>query len=75
MILIISPADLTQKMAGSEIISIRAGTSLSEVEKTMIIQTLRAVSGNKLKASEILGITRRSLYNKLEDYSIDDKKL
>lgn len=69
------PADLTQNRVGSEIISIRAGTPLSEVEKTMIIQTLGAVSGNKLKAAEILGITRRSLYNKLEDYHIDAKKL
>jgi DNA-binding NtrC family response regulator len=69
------PADLTQNKVGSEIISIRAGTPLSEVEKTMIIQTLSAVSGNKLKAAEILGITRRSLYNKLEDYQINDKKL
>jgi len=69
------PAELTQNKVGTEIISIRAGTPLSEVEKTMIIQTLQAVSGNKLKAAEILGITRRSLYNKLEDYQIDHKKL
>ncbi|UCF64664.1 MAG: sigma-54-dependent Fis family transcriptional regulator [bacterium] len=69
------PAELTQNKVGTEIISIRAGTPLSEVEKTMIIQTLQAVRGNKLKAAEILGITRRSLYNKLEDYQIDDKKL
>jgi DNA-binding NtrC family response regulator len=41
----------------------------------MIIQTLGAVNGNKLKAAEILGISRRSLYNKLEDYQIDDKNL
>ncbi len=69
------PAELTKNKIGSEIISFRAGTSLSEVEKTMIIETLNAVKGNKLKAAEILGITRRSLYNKLEDYHINDKKL
>jgi two-component system response regulator HydG len=69
------PIELTNTKIGSEIISIRAGTSLSEVEKRMIIETLNAVRGNKLKAAEILGITRRSLYNKLEDYQIDDKNL
>jgi two-component system response regulator HydG len=69
------PIELTNQKIGSEIISIRAGTSLSEVEKKMIIETLNAVRGNKLKAAEILGITRRSLYNKLEDYQIDGKKL
>jgi len=69
------PTELTKNKIGSEIISFRAGTSLSEVEKTMIIETLNAVKGNKLKAAEILGITRRSLYNKLEDYHINNKKL
>jgi DNA-binding NtrC family response regulator len=69
------PPEMTKDKLGSEIISFRAGTSLSEVEKTMIVETLSAVNGNKLKAAEILGITRRSLYNKLEDYQIDDKNL
>lgn len=69
------PANLVGNQVGSEIISFKAGTPLSEVEQTMIIQTLKAVNGNKLKASEILGISRRSLYNKLEEYQIDDKKL
>jgi len=69
------PEEIMKGKVGTEIISFRAGTSLSEVEKTMIIQTLSAVNGNKLKAAEILGISRRSLYNKLEDYQIDDKNL
>lgn len=69
------PAEILDKKVGNEIISFRAGTPLSEVEKTMIIQTLNAVKGNKLRAAEILGISRRSLYNKLEDYQIDDKNL
>jgi len=69
------PTELTKNKLGSEIISFRAGTPLSEVERTMILQTLNAVNGNKLKAAEILGITRRSLYNKLEDYNIKDKNL
>ena len=69
------PTEILQNKVGSEIISFRAGTPLSEVEKTMIIQTLSAVNGNKLKAAGILGISRRSLYNKLEDYNIDDKNL
>jgi DNA-binding NtrC family response regulator len=69
------PAELTQNKIGSEMITFRAGTPLSQVEKVMILQTLQAVKGNKLRAAEILGITRRSLYNKLEVYQIDDKNL
>jgi DNA-binding NtrC family response regulator len=69
------PQNLIGNKVGSEIISFKAGTPLSVVEQTMIIETLKAVQGNKLKASEILGISRRSLYNKLEEYDINDKDL
>jgi DNA-binding NtrC family response regulator len=54
-------------------ITFKPGTPLSEVEKTMILETLKAVRGNKLKAANILGISRRSLYNKLEEYGIEDE--
>lgn len=56
-------------------ITFKPGIPLSEVEKTMIIQTLKAVRGNKLKAASILGISRRSLYNKLEEYGIPDNEM
>jgi DNA-binding NtrC family response regulator len=56
-------------------ITFKPGIPLSEVEKTMIIQTLKAVRGNKLKAASILGISRRSLYNKLEEYDIQDAEV
>ncbi len=56
-------------------ITFRPGVPLSEVEKTMIIQTLKAVRGNKLKAASILGISRRSLYNKLEEYQISETEV
>jgi DNA-binding NtrC family response regulator len=69
------PLELTQNKIGTDLITFRAGTPLSEVEKVMILQTLQAVNGNKLKAAEILGITRRSLYNKLETYQLVDKEL
>ncbi len=53
-------------------ITFKPGIPLSEVEKKMIIETLKAVRGNKLKAANILGISRRSLYNKLEEYDISE---
>lgn len=56
-------------------ITFKPGIPLSEVEKTMIMETLKAVRGNKLKAANILGISRRSLYNKLEEYDIEDTEL
>lgn len=51
-----------------------AGTPLPDIERESIIKTLQMAKGNKLKAAEILGISRRSLYNKLEDYHINDEE-
>lgn len=44
--------------------------TLAELEREMIVRTLENVSGNKKKAAEVLGIDRRTLYNKLESYGI-----
>ena len=69
------PKNIIKPDMGGPNITFKPGTSLSEVEKTMIIQTLKAVNGNKLKAAKILGISRRSLYNKLEEYRIPEDEI
>lgn len=69
------PKNIIKPGMGDVNITFKPGTPLSEVEKTMIIQTLKAVNGNKLKAANILGISRRSLYNKLEEYNIPDDEI
>jgi two-component system response regulator HydG len=69
------PKSIVKPDMGGPNITFKPGTSLSEVEKTMIVQTLRAVNGNKLKAAKILGISRRSLYNKLEEYRIPEDEI
>lgn len=43
-------------------------SSLSEVEKIMILQTLEETGGNKSEAARRLGITRKTLQNKLHKY-------
>lgn len=42
--------------------------SLKDVEKEMIFKTLAETGGNKTKAADILGITVRTLRNKLKEY-------
>lgn len=60
-------------MPGGEI-RFPAGTPLPEIERKSIIKTLLMAKGNKLKTAEMLGISRRSLYNKLDDYDIKDEE-
>lgn len=54
-------------------VSLSLGTSLKEVEREMIIQTLNHVKGNKTKAAQILGIGIRTLYRKLEEYGWEEE--
>ena len=43
----------------------------SEAEKEYIIRTLKAAKGNKTKASEMLGISRKTLWEKINAYGIE----
>lgn len=46
------------------------GSTLEEVEKSLILKTLEACAGNKTKAAEILRISTRTLRNKLAEYGV-----
>ena len=48
-----------------------ANGSLDQMEKDHIIKVLKETGGNKKKAAEILGIERRTLYNKAKRLGID----
>lgn len=57
-----SLADLFTKVGGE--------ISLFEVEKTYILHLLEKSHGNKTKAAKALGITVKTLYNKLHSYGV-----
>ena len=42
--------------------------SLEEIEQRHILQVLESVRGNRTRAAEILGVDRKTLYRKLEQY-------
>ena len=45
------------------------GSTIAEMEKRLILKTLDAYKGNKTKVTEILGISIRTLRNKLNEYA------
>ncbi len=49
------------------------GISLKELEKKYILKVLEIANGNKKKTAEILGIDRKTLYNKLSEFGVDVK--
>lgn len=44
------------------------GTTVDEAEKRLILRTLESTGNNKTRAAEILGISLKTLHNKLKEY-------
>jgi transcriptional regulator with PAS, ATPase and Fis domain len=44
------------------------GTTVGEAEKLLILKTLEATNNNKTRAAEMLGISLKTLHNKLKEY-------
>ena len=44
------------------------GTTIEEAEKLLILKTLQATTNNKTRAAEMLGISLKTLHNKLKEY-------
>ena len=49
-------------------IQVEVGTTVDEAERRLIIKTLESTNNNKTKAAEILGISLKTLHNKLKEY-------
>ena len=47
--------------------------SLEDIEKEAILAALTASDGNKAEAARRLGVTRKTLHNKLKSYGLGSK--
>jgi two-component system response regulator HydG len=65
-----SPGDANLDSTGGTAGGSLAGTSLEQLEKRAIRETLRLTAGNREKAAELLGIGERTLYRKLKEYGL-----
>ena len=50
-------------------VPLRVGTTVDEMERLLILRTLEATGQNKTRAAEILGVSLKTLHNKLKEYS------
>jgi len=55
---------------GGDLLRLQVGASLADVEKEVIRSTLAREGGNKSRTAEILGIGRKTLHRKIEEYGL-----
>ena len=63
------PVPVCEMARGGEVI-LDPELTVDEMEKRMVIQALEKTGGNRTKAAEKLGISRRTLHRKLNQYGI-----
>ncbi len=51
-------------------ISLAVGTTVAEAERLLILETLEATANNKTRAAQVLGVSLKTLHNKLKEYAI-----
>jgi DNA-binding NtrC family response regulator len=71
---IIDPGCLPQELgqprqSAGPYFEVRVGCKVSEVERRLILATLEQCGGTKERAAEILGISLKTLYNRLREYN------
>ena len=74
----ITPEDLPPTVSASiaaPSITIPVGTTLDDAEKAIICENLAANKGNKSKTADILGIGRKTLHRKLQEYGVGESEV
>jgi two-component system, NtrC family, response regulator AtoC len=69
----ITPADLfDHSVEPTETSGLQAGQSVGEMERKLIMTTLEQTNGNRTHAARLLGISLRTLRNKLREYRVEE---
>jgi DNA-binding NtrC family response regulator len=61
-------APIRPSLDDADSIRVGVGTTVGEAERLLIIKTLESTNNNKTRAAEILGISLKTLHNKLKEY-------
>jgi DNA-binding NtrC family response regulator len=64
------PQSVRSVTPARESIPLPVGSTLTDVEKRLIGETLRLTGGNKVQAAKVLGIGTRTLYRKIKEYNL-----
>jgi DNA-binding NtrC family response regulator len=66
-----APENTAQSLAPNELIRLLIGSTVEEVERALVVQTLARCDGNRTQAARMLGLSVRTLRNKTRIYIAD----
>ncbi len=65
----VSAPEFPVSLAPHEIVPLLIGSTVDEVERELVLQTLARCDGNRTRAARVLGVSVRTLRNKIRLYT------
>lgn len=66
-----SPQGPATSLTPEQIVPLLVGSTVGEIERELVLQTLSRCQGNRTHAARMLGVSIRTLRNKIRLYSAD----
>jgi DNA-binding NtrC family response regulator len=63
-----APSIPAPSLAPNEIVPLLIGSTVGEIERELVLQTLGRCDGNRTRAARVLGVSVRTLRNKIRQY-------
>ena len=60
-----------QSLAPHEIVPMLIGSTVEAIERELVVQTLARCDGNRTRAARVLGVSVRTLRNKIRQYTAE----
>src|ERR1700722_16498367 len=68
---VLAPESPAPSLAPNQIVPLLIGSTVGEIERELVLQTLARCDGNRTRASRVLGVSVRTLRNKIRQYSAE----
>jgi DNA-binding NtrC family response regulator len=65
------PQIAASSLTPNQIVPMLIGATVSEVERELVLQTLARCDGNRTRAARVLGVSVRTLRNKIRQYAAE----
>ena len=63
--------EISHPLTPNEVVPLLIGSTIGEVEQELVLQTLARCDGNRTRAARVLGLSVRTMRNKIRLYTTD----